>query len=129
LSPDRKRATLAAMAQTQAAGDRCITCLGAGEIGSDHGPQRCPSCFGEGRLLGSLERTEWRLRDIERTHQTDAHGCAADVRWLVYELRRSREALLRILARCDDETGDAAADIKFTANQVLELYEARKAGA
>jgi hypothetical protein len=117
------------MTQTQTSGAPCMTCLGAGEIGTDHGPQRCPSCFGEGRHLGSMERVEWRLRDLERGHQGDAHGCAPDVRWLVYELRRSREALLRILARCDDETGGLAADIKFSANEVLELYEPRKAGA
>ena len=56
------------------------------------------------------------------------HGCARDTRWLVFELRRSREALQRILARCQDEDdGNAlAAEVKFVANQVLELYEPRR---
>jgi hypothetical protein len=48
--------------------------------------------------------------------------------WLVFELRRSREALQRILARCqdEDETQPLAGEIKFLSNQILELYEPRQ---
>jgi len=68
------------------------------------------------------------MRDIERAHRDDAHACARDTRWLVFELRRSREALQQILARCQDEdpSNTLATDVKFVANQVLELYEPRR---
>lgn len=108
--------------------DACASCLGEGEIGSENGPIPCPDCFGQGRRLALAERVEWRIRDIERAHRGDVHGCTRDVSWLVFELRRSREALQRILARCQDED-DAqplAAEIKFVANQVLELYEPQR---
>jgi hypothetical protein len=108
--------------------DKCATCLGEGEIGTENGPVSCPDCFGEGRRLALAERVEWRMRDIERAHRGDTHGCARDMNWLVFELRRSREALQQIMARCQDED-DAqplAAEIKFVANQILELYEPRR---
>ena len=109
----------------------CATCLGEGEIGTEHGPASCPDCFGEGRHVALAERAEWRMRDIERAHRDDVHGCARDTRWLVFELRRSRDALQRILARCQDEdaedAGNALAkEVKFVANEVLELYEMRR---
>ena len=108
--------------------DACASCLGEGEIGSENGPIPCPDCFGQGRRLALAERVEWRIRDIERAHRGDGHGCTRDVSWLVFELRRSREALQRILARCQDEdAGNAlAAEVKFVANQILELYETRR---
>jgi len=114
------------MNQTQSAA--CATCLGEGEIGTEHGPASCPDCFGEGRHVALAERAEWRMRDIERAHRGDTHGCARDMNWLVFELRRSREALQRILARCQDEddANALAAEVKFVANQVLELYEPRR---
>ena len=106
----------------------CATCLGEGEIGTENGPVSCPDCFGEGRHVALAERAEWRMRDIERAHRDDAHACAPDTRWLVFELRRSREALQRILAICqdEDETNPLATEVKFVANQVLELYEPRR---
>jgi hypothetical protein len=108
-----------------ASAEPCTTCHGAGEVGTDHGPRACPDCFGEGRCLGSFERVEWRLREIERAHRDGTHGCEPDLRWLVLELRRSRRALLTILTRCQDEDcASALADeIKFVANQALEIYE------
>jgi hypothetical protein len=114
----------------------CRSCQGTGEIGTDNGPMSCPDCFGQGRQLDSLERTEWRLRDIERAHQGTAPGGDADVRWLVFELRRSREVLLQILSRCQEDDGagerrgegpsghgdGVAAEIRFLANRALGLY-------
>jgi len=113
---------------TEPSSETCATCLGEGEIGTENGPLSCPDCFGEGRRLPLAERVEWRMRDIERAHRGDLHGCARDMSWLVFELRRSREALQRIMARCQDEDAGnpLAAEIKFVANQVLELYEARR---
>jgi len=115
----------------QTSTDKCATCLGEGEIGTENGPVSCPDCFGEGRRLALAERVEWRMRDIERSHRTDSHGCARDMNWLVFELRRSRDALQRILARCQDEDSEdgsnpLAREMKFVANEVLELYETRR---
>jgi len=103
---------------------RCATCHGAGEIGTDNGPTVCPDCFGEGRQLDSLERTEWRLRDIERANQAPSEH-AVEIRWLVFELRRTREALLQILSRCQDDAaaGGLAQELQFLANRALGLYE------
>ena len=119
------------MKQPHQSTEKCATCLGEGEIGTENGPVSCPDCFGEGRQLALAERVEWRMRDIERAHRGDSHGCARDMNWLVFELRRSRDALQRILARCQDEdaedAGNALAkEVKFVANEVLELYEMRR---
>src|SRR5207247_2230119 len=110
--------------------ERCNSCQGAGELGTDNGPVVCPDCFGEGRQLDSLERVEWRLRDIEQAHRGSSHGCEADMRWLVFELRRNRESLLKILSQCQDAAeseGTLAADVKYAANQALGLYAVRPA--
>lgn len=106
----------------------CSTCYGTGEIVTDQGSLVCPDCLGQGLPPARGGAMEWRLRDIERAHQGDAHGCAADVRWLIVELRRSREALVEILTRCQD-AGDTEpiAAIKYLANEVLGLYEKRGA--
>ena len=107
----------------------CKSCYGAGEIGTDNGPTTCPDCFGEGRQLDSLERTEWRMRDIERAHPGATHGCEGELRWLIFELRRTREALLQILSRCQDDGGavQLASEIQVTANRALGLYGVRPA--
>jgi hypothetical protein len=105
--------------------EKCVSCYGEGEVVTDYGPVTCPDCFGEGRQMGSVERTEWRLRDIERNHSDGTHGCEADIRWLIHELRQSREALVHILARCQDETAgppELAAAVQFAANRALGLY-------
>ena len=105
--------------------ERCTSCHGEGEIGTDYGPVTCPDCFGEGSQMGSLERVEWRLRDIERNHASGTHGCEPDVRWLIHELRQSREALVHILAQCQDEAAgppELAAAVQFTAKRALGLY-------
>jgi hypothetical protein len=105
--------------------ERCSSCHGAGEIGTENGPTVCPDCFGEGRQLDSLERTEWRLRDIERAHQASSES-SVEVRWLIFELRRTREALLQILSRCQDEGPEGlGAEVRFVANRALGLYEIR----
>ena len=107
----------------------CLTCYGAGETVSDLGPQACPDCFGEGKALSQGTKMEWRLRAIERAYASPARDSAreteADVKWLVHELRRSRDALTQILARCQDaDPSDATAQaIKFKANEALGVYE------
>jgi hypothetical protein len=103
----------------------CLTCYGSGETVTESGAQVCPDCFGEGRALGHGTRIEWRLRDIERVFRGSGIETEADVLWLVHELRRSREALTRILARCQDaEASDPAIhDVKYAANEALGLYD------
>jgi hypothetical protein len=102
----------------------CLTCHGAGEIPTDLGPEICPDCQGDDRPPGRRELVEWRLRDIERVHVGDAHPCAADVRWLAYQVRRGHDVLRRILSRCQDSDQDPlASDVKYMVNEALELYE------
>jgi hypothetical protein len=103
----------------------CLTCYGTGEIVADGAPQVCPDCFGENRSLSNGTKVEWRLRAIERIYRGSGRETEADVLWLVNELRNGREALLRILARCQDaEESDATArDVKFQANEALGLYD------
>jgi hypothetical protein len=102
-----------------------LTCQGAGEVGTESGPIACPDCFGEGRPPGRGARFEWRLRQIEQRHHGAKGEVAADTAWLVHELRRSRQALMGILTRCQDaDDGDAfAAAIRYAANEALGLYD------
>jgi hypothetical protein len=108
-------------------GDACLTCYGAGETVNESGPTACPDCFGEGKSLSRGTKLEWRVRDIERVHRDSGRETEADVVWLVYELRRSREALLRILARCQDvdDSDPVLRAVKYEANEALGLYDAR----
>jgi hypothetical protein len=108
----------------------CTTCYGTGEVVTEHGPVTCTDCFGDGKQLGRSAKVEWRLREIERLHRGSGHDSEPDILWLVRELRRCREALTAIFTRCQDaEEGDAlAADVKFRANEALELYAARSPG-
>lgn len=105
--------------------DQCLTCHGAGETGTEDGPVVCPDCFGDGKPLGRGAKLEWRLRQIERAHLGSRVEGDADVVWLVHELRKSREALVGILTRCQDaEEGDTfAAEVKYRANEALGLYD------
>jgi len=102
----------------------CLTCYGEGEIVDDFGPSRCPYCGGAGKQLDGNTQTEWRLRDIEGGHVGTAHGCEADVRWLAFELRRARAALLDIVSRSQDaDEGDQLArEVRHVAIEALELY-------
>jgi hypothetical protein len=112
-----------------AAPETCATCYGQGEIVTEQGPLTCRDCMGHGKLAGRVELFEWRVREIEQAHRGSTHGCDDDVGWLVAEVRRSREALLQILARCQDApAGDAlAAEISHLANGCLGLYPLRPA--
>ena len=102
----------------------CITCYGKGEIVDDFGPSRCPDCGGAGKQLDGNTKTEWRLRDIEGGHVGTAHGCEADVRWLAFELRRAREAVLQIVARSQDADDNdvLAREVRHVAIEALSLY-------
>ncbi len=103
----------------------CLTCYGAGETATELGPRACADCFGEGKALGGGAKLEWRLRDLERECDRSGGAPAADVLWLVHELRRGQRTLLQILARCQDadDANALARDIKFEANAALGVYE------
>jgi hypothetical protein len=105
--------------------DPCATCYGTGETSLGGAPEVCPDCFGEGRALSRGTKLEWRLRAIENAYRSAPRETGADVLWLVSELRLSREALIRILARCQDaEESDALAhEIANQANAALGMYD------
>ncbi|HVJ92979.1 MAG TPA: hypothetical protein VM580_24425 [Labilithrix sp.] len=104
--------------------EMCLTCYGTGETATESGPLTCADCFGEGRAVGQGAKLEWRLRELERVHRKAGGEAAPDIIWLVHELRRSRDALLRILARCQDadEADTIAGEIRFQVNEVLGIY-------
>jgi hypothetical protein len=103
----------------------CLTCYGTGEIVSENGVAPCNDCYGGGRSLDRGTTMEWRLRDLERAYRGQGRESEGDVLWLVYELRKSRGALVKIVALCDDPTDAAqlAHEVKHTANEVLGLYD------
>lgn len=103
----------------------CLTCFGAGETVTENGAQTCPDCFGEGKLLSPGTRMEWRLRELERAYDRSGGETETDILWLVHELRKSREALVRVFARCQDaDDADATArEVRYLAKEALGLYE------
>jgi hypothetical protein len=103
----------------------CVSCWGTGERVTEFGPTDCPDCGGAGVLPPRSVLVEWRARDVERAHADRDPQSAGDVRWLVTELRRARDALTEIIALAhdvDDEDG-IARRIRFTANRALGTYE------
>jgi hypothetical protein len=110
---------------TQKAGEACLTCYGTGETATDGAPETCPDCFGEGKALGHGAKLEWRLRSIEKAYRLAEAETRSDMQWLVNELRSTREALVHILARCQDagEADTLAQDVKYRANEALGVYD------
>jgi len=105
----------------------CKSCHGSGEVPSEFGPARCPDCGGAGYLPSPHVLVEWRARDIERAHAGAAGGTGGDIRWLLAELRRSRDALTEIAALAQElDENPISARIRFAANQALRLYEVTK---
>jgi hypothetical protein len=104
-------------------GQSCGNCYGEGQVPTDAGPVACPDCGGAGVLPTNNVLVEWRAGAVERAHGGGQDQIAQDVRWLVFELRRSRLALTKVLALADD-LGDtqAAQQLRFIANEALGLY-------
>jgi len=109
--------------------EQCKSCHGSGEVGSEFGPGRCPDCGGAGYLPSPHVLVEWRARDIERAHAGAGSSTGGDVRWLLAELRRSRDALTEIAAlSLELDENPVSARIRFAANQALRLYEVVPSG-
>jgi hypothetical protein len=102
----------------------CTTCYGMGEVVTEQGAVACPDCFGDGRSPGRGARIEWRLRVLDQQSAAAGDERAADVKWLIHELRHCREALIRILTLCQDadESNELLRDVKFQANDALGVY-------
>jgi hypothetical protein len=103
----------------------CTSCYGTGEVVTEQGGVVCPDCFGAGRIASGGAGVEWRLRALESRYTDSNSDVVADVQWLMHELRRGREALVRILTRCQDASDDdvLARDVRFEANEALGLYD------
>jgi hypothetical protein len=114
---------------SRATTEKCLTCYGKGEVSSERGPEACPDCLGEGTPIDRGAKMEWRLRELERTYETSDAETHGDVVWLVHELRRHREALVRVFALCQDaDEGDATArEVRGLANEALGLYDPSQA--
>jgi hypothetical protein len=103
----------------------CSTCQKSGEVPTDFGPVDCPDCGGAGYLPSRAVLVDWRSRDLERALSAGRAPDAADVAWLLAELRAARGALTDIVALAHDlDDADAiAVRIRFAANGALGLYE------
>ncbi len=110
------------------ANPECASCYGTGEVVTEQGGVACPDCYGAGRTPAGGAGIEWRLRALESRYSDGSSDVAGDVQWLMHEVRRGREALVRILTRCQDAAeGDLLArDICFEVNEALGLYESSK---
>jgi hypothetical protein len=104
-------------------GQSCGNCYGEGQVPTDAGPVACPDCGGAGVLPTNNVLVEWRASEIERVHGMGQDQIAQDVRWLLFELRRGRAALTKLLALAE-ELGDEAPvqQFRFIANEALGLY-------
>jgi len=114
------------MAFAMATFPACSTCMTTGEIPTDFGPVDCPDCGGAGHLPSRAVLVEWRSRDLERGLARGRTPNAADLTWLLAELRTARGALNEILALAHDlDHGDGiGTSIRFAANRALGFYEA-----
>jgi len=92
------------------------------------GLEACPDCGGTGSLPPRDVLVEWRLRAIEKSYAQAQSQASVDVGWLAFELRRSREALLKIMALAQDDAGSAELKrIRFVANDALGVYDPKDA--
>ena len=121
-APRASRGRLAAVTSSTV-GQQCGNCYGEGQVSTDAGPVTCPDCGGAGVLPSSDVLVEWRAVEIERLHGTGPEQIAQDVRWLIFELRRARSALTKVLALAT-ELGDEppVQQLRFIANEAIGLY-------
>jgi hypothetical protein len=110
------------------AGQKCETCYGEGRIPTDAGLTVCPDCGGAGILATPATLVEWRMRALEEANGGRTDETAQALRWLVFELRRARDALTELVALADDlDDSPERTRIRFVANGALNLYKASDA--
>jgi len=104
---------------------KCQTCHGQGVVPAEMGPMDCPDCGGSGVLPGRDVLVEWRIAEIERVHSGSSDEVAPHVRWLAFELRRARRALVQVMTLSEELDGENALvkRVRFVANDALGLYE------
>lgn len=92
---------------------------------TEFGPADCPDCGGAGFLPSAAVLVDWRARDIERALSGGAQPDAADVRWLLAQVRLARTALTEIVALAHDvqDTDAIALRIRVTAHRALGMHE------
>ena len=89
-----------------------------------NGPSTCPDCDGSGRPPRRHLLTERRVREIETRFRGDTSQTGVDVAWLAFELRRAREALMKMLTMSGEAPRETLAqDVWHIANDVLGVYE------
>lgn len=100
---------------------QCDSCTGSGEYPTDYGVVDCPDCGGAGYLPTRHTLVEWRMRDIERANDAGLKVTAADVRWLLSEVRQAREALRSVVALSHDVAHDPsiATQVRGAAERTL----------
>lgn len=84
----------------------CEGCMGTGEYASDFGVVDCPDCGGAGYVPSRKRVIERRLRELERANDGGLKIKSADVKWLLAELKRSRDALQKVAALAHDAAQD-----------------------
>ena len=102
----------------------CQSCLGSGEAATDFGSVDCPDCGGAGFLPSKNVLVDWRARDIEQALARGRAADAADVHFLLAELRNARNALTEIVALAHDahDPDHISQRIRFAASRALGLY-------
>ena len=113
---------------SSAGGKACETCYGEGRVPSDEGMIDCPDCGGAGTLPSDATAVEWKLRAIEQVHVDRGDQIALDIRWLAFELRRAREALVEALSLAEDmDESPTRSRLLFVSNRALNLYDVKPA--
>ena len=94
---------------------------------TESGPTDCPDCGGQGFLPSSNVLVDWRARDIERALTAGSQPEAADIRWLLAQMRAARTALTEIVALAHDihDPDAIAIRIRATAHRALGLHVAQ----
>jgi hypothetical protein len=102
----------------------CSSCHGSGEVPTDYGAVDCPDCGGAGFLPSRHVLVDWRAHDLEQSLARGEAPGAADVKWMLAELRQARVALTEIIALAHDvdDAEGIAQRIRFVANKALGLY-------
>jgi hypothetical protein len=108
--------------------EKCGSCQGEGEVSGITGPESCPDCGGIGQLPSAITLAERRLRELESTYARQGGEVELDVRWLVGQVRRSRHALVQIMAAGQDADPEdpLASQVQHLANGVLGVYPAER---